>query len=116
MIKLQRIILNSPPVSFVIRKSKKMILPGFEGIPLYDVGKFFLQQTQQIGLNDRAASISFNFLLAVPPLCIFIFTLLANLPWSQKLYIEANDLIRQISPDDSTYAILKSIMDDFFKP
>ncbi|WP_336514014.1 YihY/virulence factor BrkB family protein [Pollutibacter soli] len=116
MIKLQRIILNSLPVRFVIRKSKKMILPGFEGIPLYDVGKFFFQQTQQIGLNDRAASISFNFLLAVPPLCIFIFTMLANLPWSQKLYIEANDLIRQISPDESTYTILKSIMDDFFKP
>lgn len=101
---------------FVIRKSKKLILPGFEGIPLYDVAKFFLQQTQQIGLNDRAASISFNFLLAVPPLCIFIFTLLANLPWSQKLYTEAISLIKQISPDEGTFTILKSIMDDFFKP
>ncbi len=108
--------MNSVPVQYAVRKSKKIILPGFEGIPLFDVAKFFIQQTRQIGLNDRAASISFNFLLAVPPLCIFIFTLLAALPWSKNLYTEAISLIRQISPDESTFKILKSIMDDFFHP
>ena len=116
MIKLQRIILTSAPVEFVIRKSKQIVLPGFEGIPLYDVAKFFIQQTGQIGLNERAAAISFNFLMAMPPLCIFIFTLLSNLPWSRKLYVEAIGLIRQISPDDSTFNILRTIMDDFFQP
>jgi membrane protein len=116
MIKLQRIILTSPPVGFIIRKSKRVVLPGFEGIPLYDVVKFFLQQTGQIGLNERAAAISFNFLMAIPPLCIFIFTLLSNLPWSRKLYVEAISLIRQISPDESTFKILRTVMDDFFQP
>lgn len=116
MIKLQRIILTSRPVSYIIRKSKAISLPGFEGIPLYDVASFFLKQTQQIGLNERAAAISFNFLMAMPPLCIFLFTFLSHLPGSQKLYEEALTLARQVSPDDSTFRLLKSVMDDFFRP
>jgi membrane protein len=114
MIKLQRIILTSPPVSYIVRKSKQISLPGFEGIPLYDVARFFLQQTQQVGLNERAASISFNFLLAVPPLGIFIFKLLSKLPGSKKLYNEALGLARQVAPDSSSYLVIKNVMDDFF--
>lgn len=114
MIKLQRIILTSPPVSFLVRKSKQISLPGFEGIPLFDVVRFFVQQTQQVGLNERAASISFNFLLAVPPLGIFLFKLLSNMPGSKKLYNEAINLARQVAPDRSSFEVIKNVMDDFF--
>jgi membrane protein len=114
--KLERLIITSPPIDFLIRKSKKIFLPGFEGLPLYDVAVFFFRQTQQIGLNERAAAISFNFLMAIPPLAIVLFTILSHLPMSDKLYREALLLIRQITPDQSTYIILKSVMDDFFKP
>jgi membrane protein len=116
VIKIQRIILTSRPVSYIIRKSKAMSLPGFEGIPLFDVAVFFFKQTQQIGLNERAAAIAFNFLMAVPPMGIFLFTLLSHAPDSQKLYNEALILARQFSMNDATYAIIKSVMDDFFKP
>jgi membrane protein len=114
MIKIQRIILTSPPISFLIRKSKQVSLPGFQGIPLYDVARFFFQQTQQVGLNERAASISFNFLLALPPLCIFLFKLLAKLPESKRLYTEALNLARQVAPDKSSFQLIKNVMDDFF--
>jgi membrane protein len=114
MIKLQRIILTSPPVSFLLRKSKQISLPGFEGIPLYDVVRFFIQQTQQVGLNERAAAISFDFLLAVPPLGIFLFKLMTNLPGSKKLYDEAINLARQVAPDRSSFLVIKNVMDDFF--
>lgn len=114
MIKLERIIITSPPVSFLIRKSKQISLPGFEGLPLYDVARFFFQQMQQVGLNERAGAISFNFLMAIPPLSIFIFTLLSHLPGSKKLYTEALILVKQIAPDASTYKLIKSVMDDFF--
>jgi membrane protein len=93
-----------------------MSLPGFEGIPVYDVAIFFFKQTQQIGLNERAAAIAFNFLMAVPPMGIFLFTLLSHAPDSQKLYNEALILARQFSMNDATYAIIKSVMDDFFRP
>jgi membrane protein len=116
VIKLQRIIITSPPVSYVIRKSKQISLPGFEGLPVFDVLSFFLRQTQQVGLNERAAAIAFNFLMAIPPLAIVLFTLLSHLPMSGNLYEESLILLRRITPDNSTYTILKSIMDDFFRP
>jgi membrane protein len=116
MTKLERLIITSPPIAFLIRKSKQVILPGFEGLPLYDVARFFFKQTQQVGLNERAAAISFNFLMAIPPLGIFLFTLLANLPESRDLYKVALSLARQITPNDSTFKIIRSVMDDFFRP
>ncbi len=114
MIKLQRIILESPPIKPIILWSKRILLPGFEKIPLYDVVTFFVKQTQQIGLNERAASISFNFLMAVPPLLIFLFTLLSYIPGSKSLYTEILILLNNIIPDDTTYQMIKKVMDDFF--
>jgi membrane protein len=114
MIKLQRILIESRPVKTVINWSKKLVLPGFEGLPLYDVLHFFYKQTQQIGLNERAASVAFNFLMAVPPLFIFIFTILSYIPGSKRLYDEVLVLLRGVIPDVSTYTMIKNVMDDFF--
>ena len=111
---IERFLLKSLPVRTGIRLSKRISLPGFEGLPLYDVVKFFLQQVRQIGINERAGAISFNFLMAVPPLGIFIFTLLSHLPESKQLYSQALVLVRQVTPDQSTYQLIKSVMDDFF--
>jgi membrane protein len=115
MIKLQRIILETTLVKAIIGWSKKLVLPGFEGIPLYDVLHFFFQQTQKIGLQERAASIAFNFLMAIPPLVIFIFTLLSYIPGSKNLYQEILVLMRNIVPDETTYTMIRNVLDDFFK-
>ncbi|MCF8341461.1 MAG: YihY/virulence factor BrkB family protein [Chitinophagaceae bacterium] len=100
----------------MIKTSKRVSLPGFEGLPLYDVMYFLIKQTNQIGINERVASISFNFLMAVPPLGIFIFTLLSNLPDALELYRQALLLAKDISPNQSVYQLIKSVMDDFFHP
>jgi len=114
MLKIQRIFFRSKPVKFLIYRSKKLILPGFEGLPLYDVIKFFVKQTQEIGLNERASSIAFNFLMAIPPFFIFVFTLLSNMPDSKRLYTEVLIIVKTITPDQSTFTIIKNVMDDFF--
>ena len=114
MIKLQRILIESRPAKTVVNWSKKLVLPGFEGLPLYDVLHFFYKQTQQIGLNERAASVAFNFLMAVPPLFIFIFTILSYIPGSKRLYQEVLVLLRGVIPDATTYTMIKNVMDDFF--
>jgi membrane protein len=111
---IQRLLLRTLPVRAAIRLSKRVSLPGFEGLPVYDVARFFLQQIRQVGINERAGAISFNFLMAVPPLGIFIFTLLSNLPESKQLYTQALVLVRQVTPDQGTYQLIKSVMDDFF--
>ena len=111
---IQRFLLRTLPVRALIRLSKRISLPGFEGLPLYDVARFFMQQIRQVGINERAGAISFNFLMAVPPLGIFIFTLLSHLPESKQLYSQALVLVSQMTPDQSTYHLIKSVMDDFF--
>jgi membrane protein len=115
MIKLQRIFITSKPIKFITNYSKKIILPGFEGLPLYDVIHFFIKQTQEIGLNERAASIAFNFIMAIPPFFIFIFTLLSYFPESLTLYNEVLIIVKTITPDKATFNVIKNIMDDFFK-
>ena len=91
MTKLERIILNSPPFHFVSEKSKHIILPGFDGVPLYDVIVFFLEQVRKVGLLERASAISYNFIMAIPPTCLFLFTLIPQLP-----FIKKKAIIRQI--------------------
>lgn len=75
---LQRF-LNARYARFV-RFTKHTSFPGFAGIPIYDVVAFFRQEIRRDQLPVRAAAISFNFLLAVFPSIIFIFTLIPYIP------------------------------------
>ncbi|RXK86306.1 YihY/virulence factor BrkB family protein [Filimonas effusa] len=114
MTKLERIIYNWKPVVFIREKSKYTILPGFEGLPLYDVFVYFMKQSKKISLNERAAAISFNFIMAIPAACIFLFTLLPYLPVSKQIYHELFRFVRDITPDRETRKVIISFLDDFF--
>ena len=116
LIRLIDQILKHRLLHYLIKKSKSVILPGFEGIPIYNVLSYLMKQTSKIGVNERAAAISFNFLMAVPPLGIFVFTLLSSLPDAISLYNQALLLVKEVSPNQSVYQLIKSVMDDFFHP
>ena len=83
MTKLERIILNFSVVRFLKDKSKHIVLPGFDGVPLYDVIVFFFSQVRRVGLNQRAEAVAFNFLMAVPAGTIF-FVHIDSLPAGLK--------------------------------
>jgi len=63
-----------------IDTAKRISLPGFGGVPIFDVAEFFLREIQSDNINVRAGSISFNIFLALFPLIIFLFTLIPNIP------------------------------------
>jgi len=93
LLKITRILITKTPIAFFIKKSKVLKLPGFEGVPLYDVIKFLFGQLKTHGLteraaaisyNFRAAAISYNFIMAIPPSLLFLFTLIPNLPFISK--------------------------------
>ncbi len=100
MIKLERIIRRSFVFRFLEEKSKKVILPGFQGVPLYDVINFFIRQIKRSSLTERASAISYNFIMAIPPICLFLFTLIPHLPFVRKRTIETQlrALITDIVP------------------
>jgi len=100
MTKLERIIYNTIVFRFLQNRSKKIILPGFSGVPLYDVVSFFIRQIRKTSLTERAAAISYNFIMAIPPICLFLFTLIPHLPFIKKraLEFQVNKLITDIIP------------------
>ena len=63
-----------------IRASKRIVLPGFEGLSFYLVSKFFFKGIRDGALNMRATSLSFSFFLALFPTIIFLFTLIPYIP------------------------------------
>jgi membrane protein len=100
LIKLQRILIATGPLAFFIRKSKQWCLPGFAGLPLYDVIVFFGKQIKTHGLTERASAISYNFIMALPPSLLFLFTLIPNLPFISRvnIKIQLHTLIYDIIP------------------
>lgn len=99
----------------LIRWSQHITLPGFQKLPLYDVIVFFIKQMRKVGLNERAAAISFNFLMAIPAATIFLCTLLPYLPISAQITDELLTLTEDITPNDDTYFAIKGFLEDFLQ-
>jgi len=112
LIKLEKIIISFPPIAFLTKKSKKIIIPGFRGIPLYDVIIFFIQQIKKIGLNERAAAIAFNLIMALPATMLFLFSIIPYFPKFLKIKLQILSLFKDISPSSNTYKFIANLMDD----
>jgi membrane protein len=112
MTKLESFILAIKPVRFLVNRSKTIVLPGFEGLPLYDVISYFFKEIKNKSLSERAAAISFNFLLAIPPFFIFLFTLVPYIPMNN---VEATlyELAEDVTPNYNTYTIVRDMIHDF---
>ena len=115
MIKLSRIILNSSPVKFFTEKSKTLAIPGLKNIPLYEVIKFFKKQLKTSGLTERASAISFNFIMSIPPTCLFLFTIIPALPFISKksLKSEIHTLIDNLLPSKAHDHTLVNFVNSF---
>jgi membrane protein len=113
--KILNSIVNSAPVTFLIKKSKRITLPGFLGIPLFDVIDFYITQVKTIGMKERAAAIAFNLVMAIPPSIIFLFTLIPYLPISKEFEKAVYDLIRDIIPGQEHNSPLISFLHDFIR-
>jgi membrane protein len=115
MIKLERKLYESTPIRFLQARSKKIILPGFQGRPLFDVATVFFSQVKKVGLIDRARAIAFSFLTAIPAATIFICTVIPYLPVSQKIERQLLYLTRDITPNQNTYALVSKFLQDFLE-
>jgi len=113
MLKIERKIYDSAPFRYLEARSKKIILPGFQGTPLFEVIKFFNNQVKKVGLNDRARSIAFSFLTAIPAATIFICTLIPYLPVSKQIERQLLLVTRDITPNQNTYVLVSQFLEDF---
>lgn len=93
-----------------VELSKQIVIPGFDGLPLYDVLDFFITGLMKNSLSTRAASLAFRFFLALFPLIIFLFSLIPYIPIA-NFQEELLEMIRQILPDNA-YEITKETIHD----
>ncbi|HYJ38068.1 MAG TPA: YhjD/YihY/BrkB family envelope integrity protein, partial [Chitinophagaceae bacterium] len=115
MNRFEKVILNTPVAQRVIFRSKHIHLPGFQKLPLYDVVVFFIKQIRKVGLNERAAAISFNFLMAIPAGTIFLCTLIPYMPISNQVTEQLLKLVQDYTINENTYILIKGFLDDFLK-
>ncbi len=108
-------IANSAFIKFLVEKSRSVLLPGFNGIPLYDVIEFFIHQVRRVGMKERAAAIAFNFVMAIPPTIIFLFTLIPYFPISGKVENALYSLIRDIIPGQEHNSPLINFLHDIIR-
>lgn len=60
--------------------TKKIILPGFEGISVFETSIYMYDGLKKNSIIDRSYSISYKFLIASFPLIIFLFSLIPYIP------------------------------------
>lgn len=78
--KKQNLLFKSRVRVFVEQLLRRLILPGFDGLPLYDVATFFIRGLQKGAISMRAAAFSYNLFLALFPAIIFFFTIIPYIP------------------------------------
>lgn len=76
----RNLLLKSNLVTSSEKILRKLVIPGFDGMPVYDVAAFFIRGLQKGSLSMRAAAFSYNFFLALFPAIIFFFTIIPYIP------------------------------------
>lgn len=74
------------PVRQILHTSRLLVLPGFQGVPIFDVLLFFGRGLSKGVLSQRAAAMAYQFFLSLFPLLLAAFTLLPFL--NLEHYIE----------------------------
>lgn len=97
----------------LVKLTKRIYIPGFEGLPLFDVSNFFYRGMKNGAINTRASSLAFKFFLALFPAIIFIFTVIAFIPVN-GFQDEMMRIIRDLLPDNA-YALASSTITDIIK-
>src|SRR5580698_8931805 len=112
MTKLQVNVFKLPPLRYLFKKAHRVILPGLNGASLYEVGKFFFGELRTLKLQERAAAVTYNFLMAMPPTFLFLFSLVPYLPLKNVEQTILNT-IKLLSPNQKIYSNVHNVVNDF---
>lgn len=110
---IQQKLVHSGTAQKLITVSKSTRIPGFKNVYLYDVLVRFREQIIADNIIERASAIAYNFAMALPPMIIFLFTLIPFLPISKAFINEIYRLIHDIVPGPRNYLRIIEFLNDF---
>ena len=93
--------------------TKVLVLPGFGQLPLYTVAIFFFQEIQKDSLVNKASSLAYNFMMAIFPSIIFLFTLIPYIP-VENFQNQLMALVALLLPENA-YKALEDTIEDIVK-
>jgi membrane protein len=85
--KHKRLLLQWSPGSMFISWMKRVRFSKYENVSLYKIFRLFLQNLTDDEIMDRANGVAYNFILAVFPAIIFLFTLI---PYISNFFPDVN--------------------------
>jgi membrane protein len=110
MLWLHRILLKWSIYQNFLEWTKKVVLPGFGNLPLYTVSTFFFQEIARESLLNKASSLSYNFMLAIFPGIIFLFTLIPYIP-IDNFQEQLLDFMQVIMPSNAYLTVESTLLD-----
>jgi membrane protein len=105
---VEEVLIKIPVIRQIIFLTKKVKLPGFEGLSLFDVIKTYLYGIIEGTFSSRAGSIAFSFFMALFPFLLFLLNLIPYLPIKQQDFLS---FIENILPPQTTEFFLPIIED-----
>jgi len=89
--------------------TKVCVLPGFSPLPIYTVATFFFREIGKEALVNKASSLAYNFMLAIFPAIIFLFTLIPYIPKRIGFQEKLMSLLALVLPDNAFLAFENTI-------
>ncbi len=99
----------------IAKAAKKIVLPGFDGLSLYEVARFFGKGIFEGYITARASSIAFSFFLAIFPMILVFFTVIPFIP-IENFQITLINLIDSITPNSTEVIINQTLSDIIERP
>lgn len=99
----------------IIQYAKTLVIPGFDGIPIYTVLDFFFKGVINGAITTRASAISFSMFLALFPSLIFLFTLIPFIPIFNFQEVLLG-LIHDVIPNKAWEAVDTTVVDIVTRP
>lgn len=112
MTRLEKAILDLGPVKALFNLAKRVKLPGTDGLSLYEIGRFFIKELHSNNLFDSCAAVTYNFVMAIPPTLLVLFSLVPYLPL-EGVQATILDTLRIITPNDRIYQSVSTVVTDF---
>ncbi len=112
MSKLERTIFGTTRAQRFLAWAERVSPPGFGGITLREMGRNFLRRMRVGKLNIRSAAVTYNFLMAIPPTLLILFSLVPYLPL-QNVQEAIVDAIPTLITNPALSSSAQSVIVDF---
>ena len=104
-------IISSRPVQALLDWTRHHSLPGFEGIPIYNVSAFILRELKRESILVRANAMAFSFFLAMFPSLLVLIALIPLLPLDDFITTVQESILQLLPTQAAEYII--QVVDDF---